>query len=174
MNWQDTPLPNGYTIIGLDRHTELTNSPFNPDLNGQENENRFTEEFANELANVKTKLHSFFEKYGVCGSLERSENGLSSDWWINCDHYSTSRDVFVDLLNPKLQSRELITALQNEIATFDNDWMIILSHDNAYDATGEFTGKPGEYSIWVSPERVEIYSERVDDVQNLLDSLNAG
>jgi hypothetical protein len=79
--------------------------------------------------------------------------------------------LFIDLLNPRLQSIEIIRGAQELLTTLEHDWMILLGHDNDYDATGQYVGDDGEYWIWITASKVEIYSERPEDIQLFMESI---
>jgi len=146
-------------IIDAKRNEELNESPFNKAEDGMESENMFTDKFNNEIGEAMTLMSTYFEKHGEFGSLDRYGK-LPSDWWIGDDFYSTSRVLLVDLLNPKLQRLEVIRGVQAQLQDLPNDWMILLSHNNDHDRYGNYVGKEGEYFIWVTKDKVEVFSKR--------------
>lgn len=164
-------LPNAYFLIDELRNSELNTAPFNHAIDGMESESRFTDEFAAEIGETKKRFSNFFSKHGEYGSLERYDEKLPSDWWIGDDFYSTSRVLAVDILNPRLQVYAIIEGVRRELQKLDEDWMILMSHDNDYDALGDFVGRPGSYSIWIRADRVEIFTERPEDIEIFMNSL---
>ena len=164
-------LPNAYFLIDELRNSELNTAPFNHAIDGKESEARFTDEFAAEIGETKKRFSTFFSKHGEYGSLERYNEKLPSDWWISDDFYSTSRVLAVDILNPKLQVYAIVEGVRQELQKLDEDWMILMSHDNDYDALGDFVGRPGSYSIWIRADRVEIFPERPEDIEIFMNSL---
>ncbi|QEG22221.1 hypothetical protein MFFC18_20970 [Mariniblastus fucicola] len=167
----DSPLPNGYVIIDEARRNELNAVPFNDAVDGMETESRFTDEFAAEIADTMERFSKVFSKYGEFGSLERYEEKLPSDWWIGDDFYSTSRVLSVDILNPKLQDYKIVEDVRRELRKLESEWMLLMTHDNSYDALGDFVDRDGSYSIWIRSGSVEIFSERPEDIENLINSL---
>lgn len=163
-------LGGGVCLIDRVRHDYLKEVPFNPATDGMASKNMFTDKFAAEIANVMKVYSDYFKLHGEFGSSERYGK-LPSDWWMGDDFYSTSRVLFVDLLNPKLQSIEVVRGVQKLLFSLDNDWMILLGHDNDHNAKGEWVGEDGEYWIWITSSKVEIYSERPQDLDHLMDSL---
>lgn len=165
-------LGDGIYLVDRVRHDFLNGTDFNPETNGMASENMFTEKFAAEIANVMTVYSDYLEQHGEFASLDRYGK-LPSDWWIGDDFYSTSRVLFVDLLNPELQKIEVIQGAQDLLSTLDHDWMVLLSHDNDYDAKGNFVGKEGEYSIWITASKIQVFSERPEDIHHFMESLRA-
>ena len=163
-------LGDGICLIDQVRNDSLIGTAYNPAMDGMASENMFTDKFATEIASVKKVYSNYFEQHGDFGSSDRY-GVVASDWWIGDDFYSTSRVLFIDLLNPKLQSIEVIRGAQNLLTTLENDWMILLSHDNDYNAKGEWVGEDGKYWIWITSSKVQIYSERPEDIHYLMDSL---
>jgi hypothetical protein len=161
----------GCFLIDSCRHKQLQSTPYNPAVDGMASKNMFTHKFAKEIANTRNVFSEYFEKHGEFGSQERYAQGLPSDWWIGDDFYSTSRVLCIDLLNPKLQDFKIIRGAQEILSKLDNKWMLLIGHDNDFDARGVFVGKPGTYSIWVTSEEIEVYTEREEDIKVLLDSV---
>ena len=169
--FEGSQLPNAYFLIGESRNNKLNTVPFNAAMDGMESESMFTDKFASEIAETRKRFSNFFSKHGEYGSLGRYDEKLPSDWWIGDDFYSTSRVLAVDILNPKLQVYAIIEGVRQELRKLDEEWMILMSHDNDYDALGDFVGHPGSYSIWIRADRVEIFTERPQDIENLINSL---
>ena len=165
-------LGDGIYLVDRVRHDYLNETEFNPETKGMASENMFTDKFAAEIANVMKACSDYLEQHGEFASLDRYGK-LPSDWWIGDDFYSTSRVLFVDLLNPELQTIEVIHGLQRLLSTLDHEWMVLLAHDNDYDAKGDYVGEDGEYSIWISASQIQIFSERPDDIHHFMESLKA-
>ncbi|MCO6045990.1 hypothetical protein NG895_18990 [Aeoliella sp. ICT_H6.2] len=170
-SFEGSDLPNGYFAIDESRDSELNTVPFNSAIDGMESESTFTDKFAAEIADTMNRFSNFFSTHGAFGSLERYDKELPSDWWIDDDFYSTSRVLAVDILNPNLQTYAIIEGIREELRQLDEDWMILMHHDNDFDALGNFVERPGSYRIWIRTDRVEIYAERPEDVDNLMNSL---
>ncbi|MFH2060421.1 MAG: hypothetical protein ABIJ59_16170 [Pseudomonadota bacterium] len=160
----------GCYLIDRNRHEKLNTTPYNPAQNGQQNKNRFSDNFASEISDIMECFSNYFNKHGKYGKLERYGKE-SSDWWIDSDFYSTSRVLFIDLLNPKLQDYKIIQGAQNELAKLQNNWMLMIGHNNEYDALGNYVGKPGEYYFWITKQKIEIYSEREEDILIFIKSI---
>ena len=152
------PLPTGYSLIDIARQKQILDTAFNPPSEDQE------------LNDVLEKLHEYFSTLGEFGSQERYEKGEDSDWWINEDGFSDWRSVGVDLLNPKLQTYEVIEGVRAILASFPERWMVFLYHHNIYDAKGRATSNEGEYCIWITLDEVEIFSTGRDEIRILLES----
>ena len=164
-------LPEGYSLIGKDRHEQLTVGEFNPALDGMESESRFSETFNDEIQQVMTACSKFLAQHGEFGSYQRSKNGLASDWWISDDFYSVSRVLHVDLLDSRMQTYSIVQGLREILVKLPSVWMLAVGHENAYDNRGQWVGKPGEYCFWIRRENVEIYSKRGKDVLSFFESL---
>ncbi len=161
----------GLIFIDKARHDELNSSPYNPALDGMASKKRFSDKFAAEISAVREHFLNYFDKFGHYGSLERYNKKLPSDWWIDYDFFSTSRVLFIDLLNPELQNYDILHGAQKELSKLENDWMLLIGHDNDYDQLGDFVEKPGEYYFWINSKRIEVYTEREKDIQIFLNSL---
>ncbi len=159
----------GVFLINEERNKYLNETPFNNAEDGMESENMFTDKFNSEIGEMMNLMSKYFEQHGEFGSLERYDK-LPSDWWIGDDFHSTSRVLTVDLLNPKLQNLQIIRGVQERLKDFHNEWMILLTHDNDHDRYGRYVGKEGSYSIWVTKDKVEVFSERMKDIKTLLKS----
>lgn len=158
-------------LIDKNRHDKLNMDPYNAALDGMKDKNNFSDEFTSEILEVKKLFTNYFNRFGKFGSLERYYDKKPSDWWMNDDTYSTARVLFIDLLNPKLQEITIIQGAQKELFKLKNDWMLMIGHKNDYDALGEFIGKTGEYYFWVTKNKIEIYSEKEDDILLFMKSL---
>ena len=165
-------LGDGIYLVDRVRHDFLNETEFNPETKGMASENMFTDKFAAEIANVIKVCSDYLEQHGEFASLDRFGK-LPSDWWIDDDFYSTSRVLFVDLLNTELQTIAVIQGLQGILSTLDHEWMVLLAHDNDYDAKGDYVGEEGEYSIWITASEVQIFSERPEDIHHFMESLKA-
>jgi hypothetical protein len=163
-------LPKGYSIIDRNEHDLINHTPFNPALDGYASESQFSASFAREISSVMTRFAKFFSKHGTFGSLERFEK-LPSDWWFDEDFFSNSRVLSVDLLSARMQRYEILEGVRAELLELDNEWMLCLGHRNEYNSLGEFTGDPGEYSIWITRTSVRLYSERIEDLDVFFESL---
>lgn len=165
-------LGGGICLVDRVRHDYLKKTPFNPATDGMASKNMFTDKFATEISYVMKIYSNYFKQHGEFGSSDRYGK-VPSDWWMGDDFYSTSRVLYIDILNPKLQSIDVIRGVQELLPTLDNDWMILLGHDNDYNAKGELVGEDGEYWIWITSSKVQIYSERPEDLHHLMESLKS-
>lgn len=163
-------LGEGIYLVDQVRQDFLMQTDYNPATDGMASENMFTKEFAAEIANVMKVYSNYFKQHGEFGSSERY-GVVPSDWWMSDDFHSTSRVLFIDILNPELQTIEVIKGAQNLLSTLENDWMILLSHNNEYNAKGEWVGEDGEYWIWITSSKVQVYSKRPEDLNHLMESL---
>jgi hypothetical protein len=161
------------TICRIDknRHDQLEMVTYNPAINGMKDKYNFTDDFKSEIREVDKLFSDYFNKYGKFGSYDRYCDKKPSDWWIDDDGYSTNRVLFIELLNPKLQKINIIKGAQKILYKIKNDWMLRIGHKNLYNASGEYVGLPGEYYFWVTKSKIEIYSEKDDDILILLKSL---
>lgn len=164
--------PFGYYRIDFARNQEINTQPFNDAHDGYRQDRRdFSDRFTREIIDFKDKISRYFAKFGEFGSLDRYMKNLPSDWWINDDHYNTSRVLMVDVLNPSLTRYEIIEGARDELQTFAYEWMLCLGHNNAYDDRGEHVGTPGEYWFWITADRVKFYSQFDSDLDNFFASL---
>ena len=164
-------LAEGCYLIDEKMHEQLNTSPFNPAKDGTASEDKFSQDFASEISAVMTKVSDYFNTTGEFGNLERYSKGLPSDWWMDDDFDSTSRVLFVDLLNPELQTHQVLRGLQTELLELENDWMILVGHNNSFDAKGEYVEEAGEYYFWVDSKKIRVYSDRDEDIQVFMNSI---
>ena len=160
-----------YEIINLEEHQKIQTTPFNEDKNGLETPNTFSDKFNNEIGQAMEVFKKYFEQHGKFASLERYDEGLPSDWWIGDDFYSTSRVLFIDILNTKLISYDIILGAQKELKKLESNWMLMVGHDNDYDDKGEHVGKPGEYYFWITIDSIKVYSERPEDIAKFTETV---
>lgn len=70
-----------------------------------------------------------------------------------------------------MQTYPIVNAAQRELSKLPAKWMLLLGHDNAFDDIGMHVGRDGEYYFWITENKVEIYSEREEDLEVFYASL---
>ena len=169
-----TDLPAGYVRIDIARNNELNHTPFNPASDGYRpgsDESYFSDRFNDEIRSAMKRFSDYFSQFGEFGSLERSQQGLPSHWWIDDDFHGVSRVLMVDLLNVSLTRMDVLNGAQRELNSMEHDWMLLLAHNNDYNDVGEYVGLPGEYWIWITKDNIEIYSELDSDLETFYSSI---
>ena len=168
---EEKSLPVDYILIDKQRHEQLSKTMFNPADDGLESEKRFSDQFNKEILHTMKACSDYLAQYGEFGSYKRYKDGLESDWFIGEDFYCVSRVLFIDILNPKLQSYSIIQGLRNILSSFPTKWMLMVGHNNDFDNKGQYVEREGEYYFWIREEIVEIYKERDEDLSQFYHSL---